>query len=229
MGIEAGQSAVGDLFLWLVNNFVTSSYGANRDEIFKNITQQAAELKAGQNGLLALDWNNGNRTVLVDPLLSGLLLGQTLHTKAHEIYRALLEATGFGALKIIERLENSGTEVKEVICCGGLAQKNELMMQIYSNIFHRPVKIAGTEQTCAVGAAIFAAAAAGKDLAELQKSMIKECSKEYLPQVAESLTYSKLYGLYSDIHDAFGVEGQSSDLYSIMKGLIVIKKEQNHA
>ena len=102
-------------------------------------------------------------------------------------------------------------------------------MQIYSNIFQRPVKIAGTEQTCAVGAAIFAACAAGKDLGELQKSMIKECSKEYLPQAAESLTYSKLYGLYSEIHDAFGVEGQSSDLYSIMKDLIAIKKEQNHA
>ncbi|EDM29148.1 ribulokinase [Lentisphaera araneosa HTCC2155] len=229
MGIEAGQSAVGDLFLWLVNNFVTSEYGSNRDEIFANITKRAAALNVGQSGLLSLDWNNGNRTVLIDSQLSGLLIGQTLHTKAHEIYRSLIEATGFGALKIIERLEDSGVEVKEVVCCGGLAQKNELMMQIYANIFNRPVRIAGTEQTCAVGAAIFAASAAGKDLNELQKSMLKPCRKEYLPQKDDVRIYSKLYGLYSQVHDGFGVEGNPCDFYSLMKELIDIQKASKNA
>ncbi|MDD7983888.1 ribulokinase [Lentisphaera marina] len=230
IGIEAGQSAVGDLFLWLVNHLGTNEYGKNRDEVFKNMTAQAAAMSAGQSGLLSLDWNNGNRCTLVDMQLSGLMLGQSLHTKVHEIYRALIEATAFGALKIIERLEESGTAVKEIICCGGLAQKNELMMQIYANVFNRPVRIADSEQTCALGAGIFAAAAS-KNMAvlELQKQMTNDCRREYLPESTEVKTYEQLYALYSQLYEAFGVAGSQDDLFGVMKRLIQIQKEAHHA
>ncbi|WDE99432.1 ribulokinase [Lentisphaera profundi] len=230
VGIEAGQSAVGDLFLWLVNHLGTSEYGNNRDEIFKNMTEQAAAMSAGQSGLLSLDWNNGNRCTLVDMQLSGLMLGQTLHSKVHEIYRALIEATAFGALKIIERLEDSGTQVEEIICCGGLAQKNKLMMQIYANVFNRPVRIADSDQTCALGAAIFAAAASKKlAVLELQKQMTTECRREYLPELKEVQTYGQLYEIYSQLYEAFGVEGSSDDLFGVMKRLIKIQQEVNRA
>ena len=229
-GIEAGQSAVGDLFLWLVNHLGTQDYGKSRDEVFKNLTAQAAKLKAGQSGLLSLDWNNGNRSLLTDVHLSGLLLGQTLHTRVHEIYRALIEATAFGALKIIERLEDSGTAVEKVVCCGGLAQKNEQMMQIYANVFNRPVSIAGSDQTCAVGAAIFAVAASkGIAVLEVQAQMSKACRKEYLPQAEENQIYTKIYQIYSQLHEAFGVEGSRDDLYGVMKQLIQIQQQVNHA
>jgi L-ribulokinase len=230
VGIEAGQSAVGDLFLWLVNHLGTSEYGNKRDEVFKNMTAQAAAMTAGQSGLLSLDWNNGNRCTLVDMQLSGLMLGQTLHSKVHEIYRALIEATAFGALKIIEQLEGSGTPVEEIICCGGLAQKNELMMQIYANVFDRPVRIADSDQTCALGAAIFAAAASKNlPVLELQKQMTTECRREYLPESREVKTYGQLYTLYSQLYEAFGVEGSSDDLFGVMKRLIAIQQQVSHA
>ncbi|MGI9243568.1 MAG: ribulokinase, partial [Verrucomicrobiales bacterium] len=176
-GIEAGQSAVGDTFLWFVNNLVPDSYGASADEKFANMEIEMAKQKPGAHGLLSLDWNNGNRTILVDVRLTGLLLGQTLHTKPHEIYRALIEATAFGALTIINRIEEYGVEVKEVINCGGLAVKNATLMQIYADILGRPMKISGSDQTCALGAAIFGAISAGQeasgyaDVGEAQKEM----------------------------------------------------------
>ncbi|MEM7385779.1 MAG: ribulokinase, partial [Verrucomicrobiota bacterium] len=140
-GLEAGQSAVGDIFLWFVNHLVPDSYGTSQDEKFTNMEARLATMKPGESGLLALDWNNGNRTILVDVRLSGLLLGQTLHTEAHEIYRALIEATAFGALTIIKRIEEYGIPVEEVINTGGLAVKNETLMQIYADIIGRPLKV----------------------------------------------------------------------------------------
>ncbi|MCE9519042.1 MAG: ribulokinase, partial [Verrucomicrobia bacterium] len=160
-GIEAGQSAVGDIFLWFVNHLVPDSYGATSIEKFVNMEKALSGMKPGATGLLALDWNNGNRTILVDHRLTGLLLGQTLHTEAHEIYRAYIEATAFGALTIINRIEEYGVPVKEVINTGGLSIKNETLMQIYADIIGRPMKVSRSEQTCALGAAIFGAAAGG--------------------------------------------------------------------
>ncbi len=160
-GIEAGQSAVGDIFLWFVNRFVPDTYGATQDEKFKNLEFAAGRLKPGESGLLALDWNNGNRTILVDVRLTGLLLGQTLSTEPHEVYRALIEATAFGALTIIDRIESYGVKIEEVVNCGGLASKNPVLMQIYADITGRPMKLSRSEQTPALGAAIVAAAAAG--------------------------------------------------------------------
>ena len=157
-GIEAGQSAVGDLFLWLVNHLVPDSYGKTVGEKFVAMEKAMEGQKPGATGLLALDWNNGNRTILVDVRLTGLLLGQTLHTEAHEIYRAYIEATAFGALTIIKRVEEYGVKIEEVINTGGLSIKNATLMQIYADIIGKPMKVSQSEQTCALGAAIFVVA-----------------------------------------------------------------------
>lgn len=229
-GIEAGQSGVGDIFLWFVNNLVPDSYGKTTAEKFKNLEKSASKLKAGESGLLALDWNNGNRTILVDVRLTGLLVGQTLHTQPHEIYRALLEATGFGALAIIDRLEEYGVDVKEVINCGGLAVKNSLLMQIYADIIGRPMKISKSEQTPALGAGIFASVAAGKkaggydSIDEAQKVMTG-IGKVYQPNQKNHEVYKKLYKLYKQLHDAFGTKEWSGKMYNVMKDLLSIRNE----
>ena len=163
-GIEAGQSAVGDIFLWFVNHLVPEKYGKSQEEKFKNLEMKAEKLPPGESGLLALDWNNGNRTILVDVRLTGLMLGQTLHTEPHEIYRALVEATAFGALAIIDRIESNGVTINEIVNCGGLAVKNSLLMQIYADITGRPMKLSRSEQTPALGAAMFGAISAGKEV-----------------------------------------------------------------
>jgi L-ribulokinase len=229
-GIEAGQSAVGDIFLWFVNNLVPERYGRTQDEQFANLEKAAAALQPGESGLLALDWNNGNRTILVDVRLSGLLIGHTLHTQPHDIYRALLEATGFGALAIIDRIEEYGVPVKEVVNCGGLAAKNALMMQIYADIAGRPMKISRSEQTPALGAAVFAAVAAGAkngghdSVTSAQKAMVG-IGKEYLPKPDNHRTYKKLYSLYRQMHDAYGTQQWSGRMFNIMKELLDIRDE----
>lgn len=229
-GIEAGQSGVGDIFLWFVNNLVSARFGKTQDEKFKNLEKAAAKLLPGESGLLALDWNNGNRTILVDVRLTGLLLGQTLHTEPHEIYRALIEATGFGALAIIDRIEEYGVKVKEVINCGGLASKNTLMMQIYADITGRPMKISRSDQTPALGAGIFAAVAAGKkaggyDSVEEARNAMTGTGKQYLPIKENHETYKKLYKLYRQLYDGFGTKEWNGGMYNIMKNLLVLRDE----
>jgi L-ribulokinase len=230
-GIEAGQSAVGDIFLWFVNNLVPEKYGKTVDEKFENLGIEAGKQKVGEHGLLALDWNNGNRTILVDVRLSGLLLGQTLHTKPHEIYRALIEATAFGALTIINRIEEYGVQVKEIVNCGGLASKSPFLMQIYADITGRPMKVSRSEQTPALGAAIFGAIAAGKkesgfsSIAEAQKAMTGT-KDVFEPDPSNNLVYKKLYALYKQLHDAFGTDDWSGKMYNVMKDLLVLRDEQ---
>jgi L-ribulokinase len=227
-GIEAGQSGVGDIFLWFVNTLVPEKYGRSTEERFDNLEKAAAVLKPGESGLLALDWNNGNRTILVDVRLSGLLLGQTLHTQPHEIYRALLEATGFGALTIIDRIEEYGVSVKEVINCGGLASKNSLMMQIYADITGRPMKISRSAQTPALGAAVFAAVAAGTEnggydsVTSAQRKMVG-IGKTFSPADANHRTYKRLYELYRQMHDAYGTQQWSGRMFNVMKDLLDIR------
>ena len=227
-GIEAGQSGVGDIFLWFVNTLVPEKYGRSTQERFDSLEKAAAVLKPGESGLLALDWSNGNRTILVDVRLSGLLMGQTLHTKPHEIYRALLEATGFGALTIIDRIEEYGVSVREVMNCGGLASKNSLMMQIYADITGRPMKISRSAQTPALGAAIFAAVAAGTEnggygsVASAQRKMVG-IGETFSPADANHRTYKKLYGLYRQMHDAFGTQQWSGRMFNVMKDLLDIR------
>lgn len=223
-GIEAGQSAVGDIFLWFVHHLVPDSYGATPDEKFVRMGKEMALLKPGETGLLALDWNNGNRTVLVDVRLTGLILGQTLHTKAHEIYRALIEATAFGALTIINRMEEYGVRIEEVINTGGLAVKNDVLMQIYADILGRPLKVARSDQTCALGAAMFGAMASGQiSLADAQAGICGFRDKVYTPIPENQAIYAELYPLYRDLHDAFGTTNGSGSLHSVMKRLLEIR------
>jgi L-ribulokinase len=233
-GIEAGQSAVGDIFLWFVNNLVPESYGKTQDEKFKNLEAAASKLKPGESGLLALDWNNGNRTILVDVRLAGLILGQTLHTQPHEIYRALVEATAFGALAIIDRIEEFGVAIKEVVNCGGLAIKNPMLMQIYADITNRPMKISRSEQTPALGAAMFSAIAAGKknggyDSIEEAQQTMTGTSKEFTPNEQNHLVYQKLYSLYKQLHDSFGTKNWHGNMFNVMKDLLNIRDEVRHS
>jgi L-ribulokinase len=217
-GLEAGQSAVGDIFNWFVN-YIQPGGKANGSH--EALTKKAAKLKPGQSGLLALDWNNGNRTILVDQRLTGMLLGQTLHTKPEEIYRALIEATAYGALTIINRFEEYGVKVAEVINCGGIAEKNELLMQIYADVTGREMKVSRSAQSCALGAAIAAAVAAGghKNFTEAQKAMCGIKKTTYKPTPENHAIYKKLYALYKQLHDAFG----SGTMANIMKELLNIK------
>jgi L-ribulokinase len=226
-GIEAGQSAVGDLFLWLVNHLVPESYGATPGEKFVNMEKAMTGQKPGATGLLALDWNNGNRTILVDVRLTGLLLGQTLHTEAHEIYRAYIEATAFGALTIIRRVEEYGVKIDEIINTGGLSIKNATLMQIYADIIGKPMKVSQSEQTCALGAAIFGAAAAGADdLGKLQARVTATREKVYHPIPENVAVYRELYTLYRNLHDAFGTASWSGRLNHVMKQLLDIRTKQ---
>lgn len=226
-GVEAGQSAVGDIFLWLVNNIVPDSYGSSMDEKFETMEKLMSNDAPGSSGLIALDWNNGNRTILVDVRLSGLLLGQTLHTKAHEIYRAYIEATAFGALTIINRIEDYGVKIKEVVTTGGLSVKNTVLMQIYADILDRPLKVAKSDQTCAVGAALFGASInEGFDIFELRDKCALIRDKIYQPNPEAVKIYRKLYSLYTDLHDAFGTEDWQGNLSRVMKDLINLREDQ---
>jgi L-ribulokinase len=224
-GLEAGQSAVGDIFNWFANQLAPAKYAAKGDAHDK-LTRDAEKLQPGESGLLALDWNNGNRTILVDPLLTGLLVGQTLHTKAPEVYRALVEATAFGALTIINRLEEYGVHVEEVVNCGGIAEKNPFVMQIYADVCNRPMKISRSAQTCALGAAIFGAVAGGayENVQQAQAKMTGVKKKVYTPAKDSADVYADIYPLYKQLHDAFGMrDGHGDTLGRVMKELIAIR------
>ena len=223
-GLEAGQSAVGDIFNWFVQHLVPAKYGRG-SQAHEKLSREAAQIAPGASGLLALDWNNGNRTILVDPLLSGLIIGQTLHTTAAEVYRALVEATAFGALTIINRFEEYGVEVKEVVNCGGISEKNALVMQIYADVCNRPMKISASAQTCALGAAIFGAVVGGAypDTAAAQRRMTGVRQKVFRPDPRHAAVYAELYRLYRQLHDAFGTPDHDGGLHNVMKDLIAIR------
>lgn len=226
-GIEAGQSAVGDIFLWFVNHLVPDSYGASPGEKFAEMERRLSAMKPGEGGLLALDWNNGNRTVLVDVRLTGLLLGQTLHTEAHEIYRALIEATAFGALAIIRRMEEHGIRIERVVNTGGLAVKNAALMQIYADILGRPLQVAASDQTCALGAALFGAVCGGEvSFDEARKACCRTREVEYRPIPENEAVYREIYALYQSLHDAFGTTAWQGNLAHVMKELIAIRQRQ---
>ncbi len=221
-GLEAGQSAVGDIFNWWVKGILPQS-GLTHEAL----TQLAQSQNPGESGLLALDWNNGNRTVLVDPKLSGLILGQSLHTQAFEIYRALLEATAFGARMIMERIENYGVPIREVIACGGIAEKNDFLMQLYADVTGRTIRISQSSQTCALGAAICGAVAgeAYPDFQSAQAAMTHTKDRSFTPDAVDSKTYDQLFDLYTTLHDAFGVQGSETDLFHVMKMLLDIRQQ----
>jgi L-ribulokinase len=218
LGIEAGQSAVGDLFNWGASKLADGDH--------ERLQEEAARLAPGESGLIALDWNNGNRTILVDQALTGLLIGQTLQTSAVEIYRALVEATAFGALRIIQRIEEYGVPVEQIVCCGGIAEKSGFVMQVYADILNRPIRVAGSPQTCALGACIAGSVAAGlhSDFESAQEAMVRFREAVYKPNPAAALVYRRLYGIYMTLHDSFGIARSTADLSGVMKELLAIQK-----
>ncbi len=221
-GLEAGQSAVGDIFNWFVNYIQP---GGRKIGSHEELTKGAAKLQPGESGLLALDWNNGNRTILVDQRLTGLLAGQTLYTTPAEIYRALIEATAYGALTIINRFEEYGVKIEQVVNCGGIAEKNPLVMQIYADVTGRPMKVSRSAQTCALGSAIAGAVVAGAhaDFAAAKQAMTGLKPRVFRPDAKAHAVYRELYSLYKQVHDAFGTKEWNGNLHGVMKQLIEVR------
>ncbi len=225
-GVEAGQSAVGDLFKWYVERVLKGE-----GSIHKELRSEVENQKPGESGLLALDWNNGNRTILVDQRLTGLIIGQTLHTSRAEIYRALVEATAFGARTILEHIINHGVNVERIVCCGGIAEKDAMLMQIYADVTGCEMCVSRSAQTCALGAAISAAVLAGESAGGhanfeiAKKAMTGVKDTIYKPNSENHAVYTELFQLYKKLHDAFGGVSQP-DLGSVMKDLLDIKERQ---
>jgi L-ribulokinase len=222
-GIEAGQSAVGDIFKWWVEVVLGGDAALHAE-----LTAEAAKQRPGQAGLLGLDWNNGNRTILVDQRLTGLLLGQDLYTTRADIYRALIEATAFGARAIIERLRQYGVPTDQVVCTGGIAEKNPLLMQIYADVTGCVMQVAGSSQTCALGSAIAASVLAGAhpDFASAETAMTSLKPESFEPIAENRAVYDQLYALYRELHDSFGGLTKSANLSQVMKRLLDIKDAQ---
>ncbi len=245
IGLEAGQSAVGDIFAWYrdqirwpIEHILPRSTASNlcaklpylleeaKGLAFQALTENASKLKPGQSGLLSLDWLNGNRTVLVDPNLTGMMIGLTLGTKPEEIYMALVEGTAFGARVIMERIQEYGVSVAEVITCGGLAERSPFLMQIYADVTGVPMRVSRSAQTCALGSAMFGAVAAGEfaDVGQASARMSGLKDTIYTPNPANVKTYDRLFALYRKLHDAFGTPAFSDSLYPVMKELLEIKR-----
>lgn len=224
-GLEAGQSAVGDIFNWYVN----SVKPGNMDHA--QLTEEAECLRPGESGLLALDWHNGNRTVLVDQRLTGMIMGMTLHTSAAEIFRTLIEATAFGARTIIERFEEYNVDVQRIICCGGIPTKNSMLMQIYADVTGKTMLIAKSTQACALGAAMSGAVAAGAEnggfdnFSDACDSMCGMLPQQYSPIPENRAVYERLYTLYKKLHDIFGTKEYVENQYDVMKELMKIRDE----
>lgn len=207
---EAGQAAVGDIFDWFVKNCVPATYQKEADEkginIHKLLREKASRLFPGESGLLALDWFNGNRSILVNAHLTGLVLGLTLQTKPEEIYRALIESTAYGTRMIMEQYEESGIAIHRVYAAGGIAQKDEMMMQLYADVLNRDIHIAGSAQAGALGSAIYASVAAGlyPTVNAAAKRLGKPDWKVYRPNFENHALYEGLYAEYRSLHDYFG-------------------------
>lgn len=229
---EAGQSAVGDIYEWFVTNCIPESYQKEAVDKGMNVHQlleeKASVLKPGESGILALDWWNGNRSVLVDTNLTGLFLGMNLQTKPEELYRALIEATAFGQRIIIETFREYGVPVNKLYACGGLPEKNKMLMQIYSDITNMEIKISASKQTPALGSAMFGALAAGADrggydsIVEAAEKMAHLKDEVFKPITENVDIYNKLYKEYAKLHDYFG-RGENT----IMKTLKAIKSSVN--
>ena len=229
-GYEAGQSCVGDHFAWFVENCVPAAYlqeaGERGVDIHALLEEKASHLFPGESGLLALDWWNGNRSVLVDVDLTGLLIGQTLATTPEEIYRALIEATAYGTRTIIETFNENGVPVREIVATGGLPDRNKLLMQIYADVTGLEIKVAAAQQTPALGSAMFGAVAADKDLGgydsifDASKAMAHLRDEVYRPNLSAKDVYDRLYAEYVSLHDYFG-RGEND----VMKRLKKVKAE----
>jgi L-ribulokinase len=216
-GYEAGQSAVGDIFAWFTEHGVPPSYHAAAvtagTDVHAILGREAEALRPGESGLIALDWWNGNRSILVDVDLTGLLLGATLATTPAEIYRALIEATAFGTRMIVESFESAGVPVNDIVTCGGLPEKNPLLMQIYADVTGRELKIGESQQAPALGSAMFGAVAAGAaaggydSITDAAARMARLRETTYRPDPASQKVYDELFAEYRTLHDYFGRGG----------------------
>lgn len=228
-GYEAGQAAVGDIFAWFIENSVpASAHEAAKEaglDIHAYLSREAEQLAVGESGVLCLDWWNGNRCVLVDADLSGLMIGLTLGTTPAEMYRAVLESTAFGTYKIIRQLEEGGCPIRELYACGGLPGKNPLCMQIFADVTGREIKVAESDQTVALGAAIWAAVGAGKagggyeDVTEAAGRMARLRKETFKPNMGNHQKYQALFAEYERLHDYFG-RGENN----VMKKLKELKR-----
>jgi L-ribulokinase len=209
-GYEAGQSGVGDIFAWFVENAVPSEYQQAAENANMNLHEylehEASKQQVGEHGLLALDWWNGNRSTLVDVELSGVLVGATLATRAPDIYRALIEATAYGTREIIEAFESQGVQVKELVAAGGLPEKNALLRQIYADVTGRTLRLAGSSQAPALGSAMHAAVAAGvyPSIHEAADHMGKLRDDVVHPIAENQTVYNELYTEYKTLYNYFG-------------------------
>ena len=220
IGIEAGQSGVGDIFGWYVDGFLHGNH--------HTLMHEALDMKPGQSGLIALDWNHGNRSILQDQNLTGLLLGMDLATTPAEVYRALIEATAFGSKIIIDRIEEQGIGLDSIILAGGIPKKNPLLVQIYADVHNRPMVIAECEYASGLGSAIAVSVASGvhSTIGVAQKAMVPPPTVIVQPNKEAVIVYRRLFDIYTRLHDGFGVEHHSSSLFSVMKELLVIKNEE---
>jgi L-ribulokinase len=218
-GYEAGQSGVGDIFAWFADGIVGTNAKqaaqAHGQNVHEYLSALAAQQAVGQHGLVALDWVNGNRSILVDAELSGVVVGLTMSTRPEDIYRALVEATAFGTRLILESFEAAGVAISEFIAAGGLI-KNPFVMQIYADVLARPISVIGTEQGPALGSAIHAAVAAGAypDVPAAAAVMGKKRERVFVPDPAATVTYDLLYAEYVRLHDYLG-RGQNDVLHRL--------------
>jgi len=231
LGYEAGQSCVGDHFNWFVDNCVPAHYAEEAKtkgmDLHQLLTEKAAQLKPGESGLLALDWWNGNRSVLVDVDLTGMMMGMTLTTKPEEMYRALIEATAYGTKVIMDTFDASGVKINNLLACGGIAKKNSFLMQIYADVLNTEIRVVRSTQAPALGASMFGAVAAGAvrggydSIADAAREMGGTDEKKYVPIPANVEIYAKLFAEYKILHDFFG-RGEND----VMKRLKAIKEAQ---
>ncbi len=217
-GYEAGQAAVGDIFDWFISNCIPASYEREAEKlginIYRFLEEKASKLKPGESGIVALDWWNGNRSILNNADLSGLIVGLTLNTKPEEIYRALIEATAFGTRIIVDTFQKNGLPIEGLYACGGMPHKDKMLMQIYADVTGREIKIASSPQASALGAAMFGAIAAGSEaggydsIEDAVEHMASLKKKTFIPIRENEQTYNRLFTEYKKLHDYFGRGGK---------------------
>ena len=230
IGYEAGQCCVGDAFDWFVKTLAPDAYAREAAQrglsLHALLTEKAARLSPGESGLLALDWWNGNRSVLVDADLTGLILGLTLTTRPEEIYRALIESTAYGTRLILENFGEHGLPMEELVACGGIARKNPFLMQLYADALGREIRVARSAQSSALGAAMQGAVAAGRaaggwdTIEQAAKRMGGVRAETYRPDPAAHAVYDRLYAEYLRLHDWYGRGGDD-----VMKRLKAIRRD----
>ncbi|MDR1506138.1 MAG: ribulokinase [Treponema sp.] len=226
--LESGLAGVGDIFEWFVSNAVPERYGAmakaEGKSLFRFLGEAAAKGRPGKSGLLALDWWNGNKTPFVDAGLSGVLVGCTMATRPEDIYRALVEATGFGTRMIMDTFAEAGVEIDEIRACGGIAEKDPALMQIYADITNREIKVSASGQTAALGAAMYAATAAGAErggysrIAGAAAAMSRTRDRAFTPNPDNVAPYSALYSHYRELSAYFGANGIMKELKALSGG-----------